>query len=60
MAEEQGLDVVQMHYDQQTMTSTAKMVDYGKYQYHKQKEDREKKKTQKTRGMKELKLSYVI
>lgn len=36
------------------------MVDYGKYMYNKQKEDKEKKKTQKAKGMKEVKFGYTI
>lgn len=60
LAEEKGLDLVQMHYDQQTMTCTAKMVDYGKYQYQKQKDEKEKKKSKKSKWIKELKLSYMI
>ena len=42
------------------MVSTAKMVDYGKYQYQKSKDDREKKKTQKPKVLKEIKLNYAI
>ncbi|HCY20407.1 TPA: hypothetical protein DIC40_00755 [Patescibacteria group bacterium] len=37
-----------MKYDQETMTSTVKLLDYGKYMYQKQKDDKEKKKTQKS------------
>jgi translation initiation factor IF-3 len=36
------------------------MVDYGKYQYQKSKDDREKKKTQKPKVLKEVKLNYAI
>ena len=60
LADEKWLDLVQMHYDQTTMTSTVKLLDYGKYQYQKQKDEKEKKKTQKSKWMKELKLSYAI
>ena len=42
------------------MVCTAKMVDYGRYMYNKQKEEREKKKTQKSKGMKEVKFGYTI
>ncbi len=42
------------------MVCTAKMVDYGRYMYNKQKEDKEKKKTQKSKGMKEVKFGYTI
>ena len=60
MAEEQGKDLVQIKYDQETMTSTVKILDYGKYMYLKWKEDREKKKSQKTNTLKELKINYAI
>lgn len=60
MAQEQWLDLVQIRYDHENMVSTAKMVDYGKYQYQKSKDDKEKKKTQKTKVLKEVKLNYAI
>lgn len=60
IGEEHGKDLVQMRYDQETMTSTVKLLDYGKYMYLKQKEEKDKKKTQKTNVMKELKLNYAI
>jgi translation initiation factor IF-3 len=60
MAVEKWLDLVQIRYDHETMVSTVKMVDYGKYQYQKSKDDKEKKKTQKTKVLKEIKLNYAI
>jgi len=60
LADEKGLDLVQMHYDSQKMVSTVKMVDYGKYIYQKQKDEKEKKRNQKMKWLKELKLSYMI
>jgi translation initiation factor IF-3 len=60
IAEEQGMDLVQMRYDQETMTSTVKIVDYGKYMYQKGKDDKEKRKTQKPTVLKEIKLNYAI
>lgn len=60
MAEEQGLDLVQIRYDAVTMTSTVKMVDYGKYMYQKWKDDKEKRKTQKPTVLKEIKINYAI
>ena len=60
MAEEQGLDLVQMHYDPVKQVCTAIMTDYGKYMYQKQKDLKEKKKSQKQRSLKELKISYAI
>lgn len=60
MAEEAGLDLVQITYDPEKMLSTVRMTDYGKYMYQKGKDDREKKKSQKGKDMKEIKLSYNI
>lgn len=60
MAEEKWLDLVQMHYDPIKQVCTALLTDYWKYMYKKQKDDKERKKVQKQRLMKELKLSYTI
>lgn len=60
MAQEAWLDLVQMKYDQEKMISTVKMTDYGKYMYQKQKDEKEKKKTQKPTVLKEMKLNYAI
>ncbi len=60
IAEEQGKDLVQMRYDAETMTSTVKLMDYGKYMYQKSKEDKEKKKAQKPNTLKEIKINYAI
>lgn len=60
IAEEQGKDLVQMRYDADTMTSTVKLVDYGKYMYQKSKDDKEKKKSQKPTTLKEIKINYAI
>jgi translation initiation factor IF-3 len=42
------------------MTSTVKLVDYGKYMYQKSKDDKEKRKTQKPTVLKEIKINYAI
>jgi len=60
MAEQAWLDLVQMSYDPDKMQSTVRMTDYGKYMYQKWKEDKERKKQQKWRDIKEIKLSYAI
>jgi len=60
MAEEAGLDLVQISYSPEEMLSTVRLTDYGKYMYQKGKEDKEKKKQQKARDMKEIKISYAI
>jgi translation initiation factor IF-3 len=49
-----------MHYDPVKQVCTALLTDYGKYMYKKQKEDREKKKNQKQKVLKELKINYSI
>lgn len=48
-ASSQGLDLVQVAYNPIDMICTAKIVDYGKYMYDKQKDEKEKKKTQKAK-----------
>lgn len=60
MAEQAGLDLVQITYDPEKMQSTVKMVDYWKYMYQKWKEDKERKKQQKSHEVKEIKISYAI
>ncbi len=60
IAQEEWKDLVQMRYDQETMTSTVKLLDYGKYMYQKQKDEKEKKKNHKNVWLKELKLNYAI
>lgn len=59
MAEEAGLDLIQMRYDATTMESMCKMMDYGKYQYFKKKDGGDKKQSW-NKGMKELEISYNI
>jgi translation initiation factor IF-3 len=49
-----------MRYDAETMTSTVKIVDYGKYMYQKSKDDKEKRKTMKPTVLKEIKINYAI
>ena len=41
MAQEKGLDLVQLTYDPEKMLSTVRMTDYGKYMYQKGKEEKE-------------------
>jgi translation initiation factor IF-3 len=60
IAEEKGLDLVQIRYDAEKMTSLVKLVDYGKYMYQKGKEDKEKRKTMKPTTIKEIKINYAI
>lgn len=59
MWEEQWLDVVQVHYDPDTMICTAKMFDRGKYQYDKKKTDSVKKKSV-SKWLKEIKFNFAI
>ncbi|HMY80989.1 MAG TPA: translation initiation factor IF-3 [Candidatus Absconditabacterales bacterium] len=60
LAESKGLDLIQMRYDQPTMTSTCKLMDYGKYQYDKKKSASDAKQQATNKGMKELKMKYNI
>lgn len=60
MAEERWLDLIQIHYDPVKQVCTALLSDYGKYMYRKQKDTKEKKKAQKQKWLKELKISYWI
>lgn len=60
MAQEKGLDLVQLTYDPEKMLSTVRMTDYGKYMYQKGKEEKERRKIQKGKDTKELKVSYSI
>lgn len=60
MASERGLDLVQLVYDAEKMLSTVRLTDYGKYMYQKGKEEKERRKSQKGKDMKELKVGYAI
>ena len=60
MAAEKWLDLVQLVYDPEKMLSTVRLTDYGKYMYQKGKEDKERRKAQKWKDTKELKISYAI
>lgn len=60
MAQEAGLDLVQLWYNPEEQVATAKIVDFGKYMYDKKKGETDKKKKQKQRGQKEIKFGYGI
>lgn len=60
MAWEQGMDLVQIAYDPKKQVCTAKIVDFGKWQYDKKKAENEKKKKQKNKWQKEIKFGYKI
>jgi translation initiation factor IF-3 len=47
MAENAGLDLVQISYDPEKMLSTVRLTDYGKYMYQKGKAEKEQKRQQK-------------
>lgn len=59
IAEERSLDLIQVTYNASTMTSTCRLMDYGKYQYLKKKGEADKRQNQ-SKGMKELEISYNI
>lgn len=62
MAQELGMDLVQVAYNPQDKVSTAKITDFGRFQYDKKKKDKEKKKQQKqqSKWLKQVKISYSI
>lgn len=60
MSQEEGKDIVQLHYDFNEKVATVRLVDLGKYLYEKQRTAKEKKKNQKTTQMKQIKFSYNI
>lgn len=60
LASGQWLDLVQINYDPKTKICTAKMIDFGKYQYENKKMESEKRKKQKTMVQKEIKFWYNI
>ena len=60
LASEKGLDLVQINYDPKTKICTAKIVDFGKYQYEKKKAESEKRKKTKSMLQKEIKFGYNI
>lgn len=59
IAEEQSLDLIQVSYNASTMTSTCRLMDYGKFQYLKKKGEADKRQSQ-SKWMKELEISYNI
>ena len=59
-AQEAWLDLVQVWYNWKDKISICKIIDYWKYQYQLKKKEKEKKKWQKSKWLKEVKLSYSI
>ncbi len=59
-AQEAWLDLVQVWYNWKDKISICKIIDYWKYQYQLKKKEKEKKKNQKSKWLKEIKLSYGI
>lgn len=55
-----GQDVIQIWFNAKDNVAVAKLMEVGKYLYQQKKEKAEKKKTQKSKGMKEIKFSYAI
>lgn len=60
MAQEQGKDLVQVKYDKDKMICIAKIADYWKYMYEKQKTEKENKKNKKEKDLKEIKFWFAI
>jgi len=59
-AREQWLDLVQIGYNWKDKISICKIIDYWKYQYTLKKKEKDKKKFQKSKWLKEIKISYWI
>ena len=59
-AKEAWLDLVQVWYNSQDKISICKIIDYGKYQYNLKKKEKDKKNSQKSKWIKEIKISYGI
>lgn len=59
MAEERWLDLVQMSYDFAKNTAICKIIDRGKYQYNKKKDENTKKKSA-NKWLKEIDFKYNI
>jgi len=59
-AEKEGVDLIQVWYNPKENVVVAKLIDYWKYMYQLKKQEKEKKKHQKVKWMKEIKFSYNI
>lgn len=59
-AKDAWLDLVQVWYNARDKISICKIMDYWKYQYSLKKKEKEKKKSQKSKWIKEIKISYAI
>ena len=59
-AKDAWLDLVQVWYNSQDKISICKIIDYGKYQYNLKKKEKDKKNSQKSKWIKEIKISYGI
>lgn len=60
LAGDKGLDLVQTNYDPVTKICSAKIVDFGKFQYENKKAEADKRKKQKAKLQKEVKFGYRI
>jgi translation initiation factor IF-3 len=60
LASSKDLDLIQIAYNPQDMVCTAKLWDYWKYVYEKQKDVKDKKKNQKMKWLKEITFRYTI
>lgn len=57
-AEKEGLDLVLVSPN--AKPPVAKIIDYGKYKYQKEKKDKDNKKASKTKGMKQIRFGLKI
>ena len=60
LAQERGVDLVQMSYNPVDKVSTTKLMDYGKFLYDKKKSTKEKTKNAKKSWLKQIKFGYAV
>lgn len=59
-ATEESKDIIQIGYNPEENIATAKFMDYGRFMYNLKKWETQKKKTQKSKWIKEVKFWYQI
>ena len=60
MAQDEDKDVIQIWYNESERLPVVKIMEYGKFLYQQKKLEREKKKWQKNKGLKEITFGYGI
>ncbi len=60
MAQQEEKDLIQIGYNEAEKTPVVKIMEYGKFLYQQKKLEKEKKKWQKNKGLKEITFGYGI